>query len=80
MTEPVKKKRGRKPKPKPENEVPKVKKKRGRKPKKKRNRICKIDWATWIKKFPNSQVNRNWPHSVRSAGKRSRLKNWAVLP
>ena len=33
MSEPVKKKRGRKPKPKPDNILPKVKKKRGRKPK-----------------------------------------------
>ncbi len=43
MSEPVKKKRGRKPKPRPENEVPKVKKKRGRKPKPKpENEVPKV--------------------------------------
>ena len=42
MSEPVKKKRGRKPKPKPENEVPKVKKKRGRKPKPKTEEVPKV--------------------------------------
>ena len=42
MSEPVKKKRGRKPKPKPENEVPKVKKKRGRKPKPKTEQVPKV--------------------------------------
>ena len=43
MTAPVKKKRGRKPKPKVENKVPKVKKKRGRKPKPKvENEVPKV--------------------------------------
>ena len=47
MTEPVKKKRGRKPKPKVENEVPKVKKKRGRKKK------CDIDALNKITGYSN---------------------------
>ena len=66
MAEPVKKKRGRKPKPKPENEVPKVKKKRGRKPKPKtepevpkvkkkrgRKKKCDIDALNKITGYSN---------------------------